>query len=140
MKIQNGVYLLIGNELKEVKNYNNEPDAKVAVVYEGAVVVVSPKNLGAADYDEAMRIAKENGSKLGNTPDWVIVGLYITDVNHALKLLGYDVIEGEYWTGTEYSSNFAWFYYTNGYVSYYIKSLSLYVRPLSSFPLNTLIL
>ena len=35
MTTENGVYLLIGNELKKVKDYNNEADARVTVVYEG---------------------------------------------------------------------------------------------------------
>lgn len=138
MKLQNGVYLLIGKELKKVKEYNNESDAKVVVVYEGTGVLVSPKNLGEAEYDEAVKIAEANGVKLGNTPDWAIVGLYLRDVNYALKLLGHDVVKEEYWTGNEFTSNNAWVYGSNGglYLSY--KYFSFYVRPLSSFPLDTL--
>lgn len=138
MKIQNGVYLLIDNELKKVKEYNNEADAKVVVVYEGTGVLVSPKTLGEAEYDEAVKIAEANGAKLGNTPDWAIVGLYLRDVNYALKLLGQDVIGGDYWTGNEYASNRAWYFNSYGGLYRSIKLNSDYVRPLYAFQLDTL--
>lgn len=138
MKPQNGVYLLIGKELKKVKDYNNE-DAKVVVIYEGTGVLISPKTLGEAEYDEAVKMAEANGVKLGNTPDWAIVGLYLRDVNYALKSLGHDVIGGEYWTGAEYTSIYAWGYRSRGDLGFINKNLSFYIRPLSSFPLDALI-
>lgn len=136
MTKQNGVYLLIGNELKEVKNYDNEADAKIIVIYEGTGVLVSPKTLGEASYYRAMEIAKENGVKLGNTPDWAIVGLYLRDVNYAVKLLGHDPIRGEYWTGSESSSYSAWGCNSYGFLDHTSKYNSLYVRSLSAFPLT----
>ena len=138
MTTENGVYLLIDNELREVKDYNNEPDARVAVVYQGTVVVVPPKNFGEADYYNAMKIAEANGMKLGNKPDWAIVDSQLEEANEALKLLGHDIIKGEYWTIAEYSSYTAWFYYSFGILGNSIKISSYYVRPLSSFPLTAL--
>ena len=134
----NGVYLLIENELRQVKDYNNEPDARVAVVYQGTVVVIPPKNLGEADYYNAMKIVEANGVKLGNKPDWAIVDSQLKEANEALKLLGHDIIIGSYWTSTEYSSYDAWYYLSYGTLDYYGKYFSIYVRPLSSFPLDTL--
>lgn len=137
MTKQNGVYLLIGNELKKVKEYNNEADARVAVVHEGTVVVVSLKTLGEAEYVEAVRIAIENGAKLGSKVDWVIVDSQLDETNEALRLLGQDVISGEYWTDNAYTRFSTWCY--NSYGSFwYGNNLNCYVRPLSSFPLDTL--
>ena len=138
MTTENGVYLLIGNELRQVKDYNNEPDAKVAVVYQGTVVVIPPKNFGEADYYNAMKIAEANGMKLGNKPDWAIVDSQLKEANEALKLLGHDIIKGAYWTSAEYSSLYAWLYYRHRTLLGNNKTYSLYVRPLSSFPLDAL--
>lgn len=138
MTTENGVYLLIDNELRQVKDYNNEPDARVAVVYQGTVVVIPPKNFGEADYYNAMKIVEANGTKLGNKPDWTIVDSQLKEANEALKLLGHDIIKGAYWTSAGYSSHFAWYYYSIGYLFNGGKSSSIYVRPLSSFPLDAL--
>ena len=138
MTITNGVYLLIDNELRQVKDYNNEPDARVAVVYQGTVVVIPPKNFGEADYYNAIKIAEANGVKLGNKPDWAIVDSLLDKANEALKLLGHDIIRGVFWTSTEYSSNSAWFYGIRGILLYTNKYYRGYVRQLSSFPLDTL--
>lgn len=138
MKPQNGVYLLIGKELKKVKDYNNESDTKVVVAYEGTGVLISPKTLGEAEYDEAVKIAEANGVKLGNPPDWVIIGLYLREVNNALAKLGQDIIDGGYWTSAESSGNYAWYYNSLGLLFNGGKYNSLYVRPLSAFPLDTL--
>lgn len=138
MTKQNGVYLLIGNELKKVKEYNNEADAKVVVVYEGTGVLISPKNLGEAQYDDAMKIAEANGVKLGNKPDWAIVDSQLKEANEALKLLGHDIINGEYWAITEHANYFAWVYTSYGYLLNPNKYNRGYVRPLSSFSLDAL--
>ena len=138
MTTTNGVYLLIDNELRQVKDYNNEPDARVAVVYQGTVVVIPPKNLGAADYYEAMEIAEANGAKLGDKPEWIIIDSLLDKANEALKLLGHDIIRGTFWTSAEFTSYGAWRYYSRGGLYYRNKYYSLYVRPLSSFPLDTL--
>ena len=138
MKTENGVYLLIGNELKKVKDYNNEPDARVAVVYQGTVVVIPPKNFGEADYYNAMKIVEANGVKLGNKPDWAIVDLQLKEANEALRLLGHDIINGMYWTSTKDTSYNAWYYYSYGYLIDINKGNSHYVRPLFSFPLDAL--
>ena len=137
MTTTNEVYLLIDNELRKVKDYNNEPDARVAVVYQGTVVVISPKNLEAARYNEAIKIAEANGVNLGSKPDWAIVDSLLKEANEALKLLGHGIISGAYWTSDEYASTYAWFYTSRG-LYYRNKYYSLYVRPLSSFPLDTL--
>ena len=139
MTTENGVYLLIDNELREVQDYNNETDARVAVVYQGTVVVIPPKNFGVADYYNAMEIVAANGAKLGNKPDWAIVDSQLEEAIEALELLGHDIINGAYWTSAEYSSSFAWYYSSNGYLYYYYKYGSSNVRPLSSFPLDALI-
>ena len=138
MTTENGVYLLIGNKLRQVREYNNELDTRVAVVYQGAVVVISPKNLGEADYHKAMKIVEANGAKLGNKPDWAIVDSQLKEANEALELLGHDIINGEYWTIAESSSYTAWRYTSLGYLNNNFKNLSRYVRPLSSFPLDAL--
>ena len=138
MTTENGVYLLIDNELRQVQDYNNEPDARVAVVYQGTVVVIPPKNLGEADYYNAIKIAEANGVKLGNKPDWAIIDSLLDKANEALKLLGHDIIMGTYWTSAEFSSYYAWFYTSDGILYYYTKNISYHVRPLSSFPLDSL--
>ena len=138
MTTENGVYLLIGNELRQVKDYNNEPDAKVAVVYQGTVVIIPPKNFGEADYHNAMKIVEANGEKLGNNPDWVIVDSQLKEANEALELLGHDIINRAYWTSAESISGFAWYYYSGGYLDNISKYGSLIVRSLSSFPLDAL--
>ena len=138
MGTENGVYLLINNELRQVKDYNNEPDARVAVVYQGTVVVIPPKNFGEADYYNAMKIVEENGMKLGNKPDWAIVDSQLKEANEALALLGHNIINKAYWTSTEYSSSNAWYYYSNGLLDFNLKGYRTYVRPLSSFPLDAL--
>lgn len=138
MKTENGVYLLIDNELKEVKEYSNEPDARVVVVYQGTVVVIPPKNFGEADYYNAMKIAEANGMKLGNKPDWTIVDLLLDEVNETLELLGHDIIKGSYWTCNEFTSSIAWNYSSHGGLYTLNKRYSIYVRPLLSFPLNAL--
>ena len=138
MKAENGVYLLIDNELRQVKDYNNEPDARVAVVYQGIVVVIPPKNFGKADYYNAMKIVEANGAKLGSKPDWAIVDSQLKEANEALELLGHDIIDGTYWTSAESSSDYAWYYRSNGSLTYTFKGYSGYVRPLFSFPLDTL--
>ena len=138
MTTENGVYLLIENELRQVQDYNNEPDARVAVVYQGTVVIIPPKNFGEADYYNAMKIVEANGEKLGNNPDWVIVDSQLKEANKALELLGHDIIDGAYWTSAEYTSGYAWHYNSYGHLSYKLKYYSIYVRPLSSFPLDAL--
>ena len=138
MTTENGVYLLIDNELRQVQDYNNEPDARVAVVYQGTVVVIPPKNLGEADYYNAIKIVEANGVKLGNKPDWAIIDSLLDKANEALKLLGHDIISGTFWTSTEFTSSIAWLYHSLGYLGSNLKSNSRYVRPLSSFPLDTL--
>lgn len=138
MTTTNGVYLLIDNELRQVKDYSNEADARVAVVYQGTVVVVPPKNFGVADYYNAMKIAEANRMKLGNKPDWTIVDSQLKEANEALELLGHDIIKGVYWTSAEYTSYGAWYYYSGGTLYYGTKYLSNGVRPLSSFPLTAL--
>ena len=138
MKAENGVYLLIDNELREVKDYNNEPDARVAVVYQGTVVVIPSKNFGEADYYNAMKIVGANGAKLGSKPDWAIVDSQLKEANKALELLGHDIIDGAYWTSAEYTSLYAWLYNSYGRLNYGSKYYSYYVRPLSSFPLDAL--
>ena len=138
MTIENGVYLLIDNELRQVKDYNNEAYARVAVVYQGTVVVIPPKNFGEADYYNAMKIAEANGAKLGNKPDWAIVDSQLKEANDALKLLGHDIINRAYWTSAERSSNSAWLYGSYGLLTYINKYASYYVRPLLSFPLDAL--
>lgn len=138
MTTTNGVYLLIDNELREVKDYNNEPDARVAVVYQGTVVVISPKTFGEAEYYDAIKIAEANGAKLGNKPDWAIVDSLLDEANEALELLGHDIIMGTYWTSAEYSSYVAWLYNSYGYLDINGKSRRNDVRPLSSFPLDAL--
>lgn len=138
MTTENGVYLLIENELRQVKDYNNEPDAMVAVVYQGTVVVIPPKNFRKADYYNAMKIVEADGMKLGNKPDWAIVDSLLEKVNEALELLGHDIIIGAYWTSDEYSSDYAWTYHSYGTLSYNYKHNSGCVRPLSSFPLDAL--
>lgn len=138
MKTENGVYLLIDNELRQVKDYNNEPDARVAVVYQGTVVVIPPKNFGEADYYNAMKIVEANGAKLGSKPDWAIVDSQLKEANEALKLLGHDIIKGVYWTSAEFTSYGAWVYRSNGSLGASGKGISGYVRPLSSFPLDAL--
>ena len=138
MTTENGVYLLIGNKLRQVREYNNELDTRVAVVYQGAVVVISPKDLGEADYYNAMKIVAANGEKLVNKPDWAIVDSQLKEANKALELLGHDIIDGAYWTSAEYTSGYAWHYNSYGHLSYKLKYYSIYVRPLSSFPLDAL--
>ena len=138
MTTTNGVYLLIDNELRKVTDYSNEPDARVAVVYQGTVVVIPPKNLGEADYYNAIKIVEANGVKLGNKPDWAIIDSLLDKANEALKLLGHDIIRGVFWTSTEYSSYYAWSYYSYGLLNYISKINSYDVRPLFSFPLDTL--
>lgn len=139
METTNGVYLLIDNKLRQVREYNNESDAKVTVVYQGTAVVISPKNLGEARYDDAMKIAEANGVKLGNKPDWAIIDSQLKEANEALKLLGHDIINGEYWTITEFTSIYAWGYYSLGFLYHFSKGISFYVRPLSSFSLTDLL-
>lgn len=139
MKTENGVYLLIDNELRRVKDYNNEPHARVAVVYQGTVVVIPPNNFGEADYYNAMNIAEANGAKIGSKPDWAIVDSQLKKANKALELLGHDIIDGAYWTNAEYASYYAWFYISYGTLYYNSKTSSYYVRPLSSFPLTDLL-
>ena len=138
METTNGVYLLIDNELRQVTDYSNNPDARVAVVYQGTVVVIPPKNLGEADYYEAMEIAEANGAKLGDKPEWIIIDSLLDKANEALKLLGHDIIRGAYWTSDEYASYYAWFYTSSGILNANLKGSSTCVRPLSSFPLDTL--
>ena len=138
MTTENGVYLLIENELRQVQDYNNEPDARVAVVYQGTVVIIPPKNFGEADYHNAMKIAEANGAKLGNKPDWAIVDSQLKEANEALELLGHDIIKGAYWTSAEYSSYTAWGYTSRGNLGTGIKGNSGYIRPLSSFSLDAL--
>ena len=138
MTTENGVYLLIENELRQVQDYNNEPDARVAVVYQGTVVIIPPKNFGEADYYNAMKIVEANGVKLGNKPDWAIVDLQLKEANEALRLLGHDIINGMYWTSTKDTSYNAWYYYSYGYLNDIDKGNSHYVRPLLSFPLDAL--
>ena len=138
MTTENGVYLLIGNRLRQVREYNNESDAKVTVVYQGTAMVISPKNLGEAQYDDAMKIAEANGAKLGNKPDWAIVDLLLDEVNEALELLGHDIINGSYWTCNKFTRSIAWNYSSHGGLYTLNKSYSIYVRPLLSFPLDAL--
>ena len=138
MTTENGVYLLIGNRLRQVREYNNESDAKVTVVYQGTAVVISPKNLGEAQYDDAIKIAEANGVKLGNKPDWVIVDSQLEKANEALKLLEHDIINGEYWAITKHANYFAWFYTSYGYLLNPNKYNRGYVRSLSSFSLDAL--
>lgn len=138
MTTTNGVYLLIDNELRQVKDYSNEPDARVAVVYQGTVVVIPPKNFGEADYYNAMKIVEANGAKLGNKPDWAIVDSLLDEANEALELLGHDIIKGSYWTCNESSSIYSWYYRSLGYLYDTYKTNRYYVRPLYSFPLDAL--
>lgn len=137
MKTENGVYLLIGKELKKVEDYNNEADARVVVVYEGIAVVISPKNLGKATFNDAIKIAKENNARLGNKVEWMIVDTLIKEAQEALELLGHDAIDPS-WTSTECSSGNAWLYYSHGSLNLNYKYNSFNVRPLSSFPLDAL--
>lgn len=138
MTATNGVYSLIDNELRQVQDYNNEPDARVAVVYQGTVVVIPPKSFGEADYYNAMKIVEANGAKLGSKPDWAIVDSQLKEANEALDLLGHDIINGAYWTIAEFTSYYAWAYHSRGGLYYTNKCSSGYVRPLSSFPLDVL--
>lgn len=57
-------------------------------------------------------------------------------INSKIKELGGDILEGYFWSSTEYNSNLAWLLnLNNGYRYDYIKDYSFYVRPVLALKL-----
>lgn len=69
------------------------------------------------NWDEAMKLAADNGVKLPTKQMWSLVGAFIDEINAVIKELGGDILENWYWSASEYNSNYAWiFRATSGYL------------------------
>lgn len=57
-------------------------------------------------------------------------------INSKIKELGGDILEGYFWSSTEYNSFYAWkLYMFNGYRYYNYKNFTYYVRPVLALKL-----
>lgn len=57
-------------------------------------------------------------------------------INSKIKELGGDILEGYFWSSTEYSSNYAWrLWMDDGYRDYTNKGYNEYVRPVLALKL-----
>lgn len=61
-------------------------------------------------WDEAMKLAADNGVKLPTKQMWSLVGAFIDEINAVIKELGGDILENWYWSASEYSSGYAWIF------------------------------
>lgn len=62
------------------------------------------------NWDEAMKLAADNGVKLPTKQMWSLVGAFIDEINAVIKELGGDILENCFWSASECSSNHAWFF------------------------------
>lgn len=63
------------------------------------------------NWDEAMKLAADNGVKLPTKQMWSLVGAFIDEINAVIKELGGDILENWYWSASEYDSDYAWVFY-----------------------------
>lgn len=73
------------------------------------------------NWDEAMKLAANNGVKLPTKQMWSLVGAFIDEINAVIKELGGDILENWYWSASEYYSYIAWIF---GATSGYLYNLS----------------
>lgn len=65
-------------------------------------------------WEEAMQLAKDNGVTLPTKEMWSLVGAFLPEINAVIEQLGGDILDDWYWSASEYSSYYAWFFNANG--------------------------
>lgn len=97
--------------------------------YFDLALVDAPDKMGWFD---AKVWCEEHYCRLPLKHELEFIGKNLKAINKMLKSVGGKPLKGEYWSSSEYSSNYAWLsYLSNSYgLNYnYFKSNSYYVRP-----------
>ena len=85
-------------------------------------------------WQDAMDAMAKIGRSMWTKKQMHIVAAFIDKINAKLKEIGGEVLDGFYWSSTEYSSRLAWYvYFSSGYIYFNSKYGSFYVRPCAAF-------